>query len=136
MFRRSNLIDPSAQRALRGLAVGEESCAHFHPQNSSDRVIEPRLRHFSGTHLRNDVSVEIFPVVRSEEHTSELQSPCNLVCRLLLDKKNSLLLMGRKKYTKPKKHRHSKFLTSANAMSPLSPPANEYKPKTSHSVIL
>src|SRR5256885_7192155 len=30
--------------------------------------------------------------VRSEEHTSELQSPCNLVCRLLLEKK------------KPKRH--------------------------------
>src|SRR5688500_19593238 len=27
------------------------------------------------------------PIVRSEEHTSELQSPCNLVCRLLLEKK-------------------------------------------------
>src|SRR5256885_818553 len=27
---------------------------------------------------------------RSEEHTSELQSPCNLVCRLLLEKKNTL----------------------------------------------
>src|SRR5256885_10381720 len=27
---------------------------------------------------------------RSEEHTSELQSPCNLVCRLLLEKKNAL----------------------------------------------
>src|SRR5256885_3681201 len=26
---------------------------------------------------------------RSEEHTSELQSPCNLVCRLLLEKKNA-----------------------------------------------
>src|SRR5256885_7047565 len=26
--------------------------------------------------------------LRSEEHTSELQSPCNLVCRLLLQKKN------------------------------------------------
>src|SRR3989454_7203494 len=26
-------------------------------------------------------------VSRSEEHTSELQSPCNLVCRLLLEKK-------------------------------------------------
>src|ERR1039457_2724619 len=26
---------------------------------------------------------------RSEEHTSELQSPCNLVCRLLLEKKDS-----------------------------------------------
>src|SRR5256885_5605612 len=28
---------------------------------------------------------------RSEEHTSELQSPCNLVCRLLLEKKKSPL---------------------------------------------
>src|SRR2546426_3881573 len=28
------------------------------------------------------------PPDRSEEHTSELQSPCNLVCRLLLEKKN------------------------------------------------
>src|SRR2546426_11549707 len=27
------------------------------------------------------------PLDRSEEHTSELQSPCNLVCRLLLEKK-------------------------------------------------
>src|SRR5256885_10448017 len=27
--------------------------------------------------------------MRSEEHTSELQSPCNLVCRLLLEKTNS-----------------------------------------------
>src|SRR5256885_9863526 len=27
---------------------------------------------------------------RSEEHTSELQSPCNLVCRLLLEKNNTL----------------------------------------------
>src|SRR5256885_7581933 len=27
------------------------------------------------------------PKARSEEHTSELQSPCNLVCRLLLEKK-------------------------------------------------
>src|SRR5256885_443525 len=27
-------------------------------------------------------------MMRSEEHTSELQSPCNLVCRLLLEKKN------------------------------------------------
>src|SRR5256885_13281780 len=28
-------------------------------------------------------------LMRSEEHTSELQSPCNLVCRLLLEKKNT-----------------------------------------------
>src|SRR2546426_9378739 len=30
--------------------------------------------------------------VRSEEHTSELQSPCNLVCRLLLEKKKTKIM--------------------------------------------
>src|SRR5256885_8715634 len=29
-------------------------------------------------------------ITRSEEHTSELQSPCNLVCRLLLEKKKNI----------------------------------------------
>src|SRR2546426_1403140 len=33
------------------------------------------------------VTYQYFP--RSEEHTSELQSPCNLVCRLLLEKKKT-----------------------------------------------
>src|SRR5256885_12511268 len=33
--------------------------------------------------------VECVAACRSEEHTSELQSPCNLVCRLLLEKKKS-----------------------------------------------
>src|SRR5256885_11454242 len=35
---------------------------------------------------RKDVLSTLFGL-RSEEHTSELQSPCNLVCRLLLEKK-------------------------------------------------
>src|SRR5256885_4643673 len=35
-----------------------------------------------------DLQVEaLYGADRSEEHTSELQSPCNLVCRLLLEKK-------------------------------------------------
>src|SRR2546426_7818309 len=37
----------------------------------------PRITEVGERHLRH----------RSEEHTSELQSPCNLVCRLLLEKK-------------------------------------------------
>src|SRR2546426_9086556 len=40
--------------------------------------------------LRGYRQFAIFPGLshhRSEEHTSELQSPCNLVCRLLLEKK-------------------------------------------------
>src|SRR5256885_10837391 len=32
---------------------------------------------------------------RSEEHTSELQSPCNLVCRLLLEKKKNTAIVWR-----------------------------------------
>src|SRR5256885_17101255 len=44
------------------------------------QVVLPKLRH--------DINfMEIPRVDRSEEHTSELQSPCNLVCRLLLEKK-------------------------------------------------
>src|SRR5256885_6259458 len=35
--------------------------------------------------------------VRSEEHTSELQSPCNLVCRLLLEKKKKRPVQARDK---------------------------------------
>src|SRR5256885_6954471 len=54
-------------------------------ENESAHVFRRQLNHES------DVQ---FAVVqsRSEEHTSELQSPCNLVCRLLLEKKkkNSL----------------------------------------------
>src|SRR5205807_7384747 len=33
-------------------------------------------------------------VPRSEEHTSELQSPCNLVCRLLLEKKKKNVVIA------------------------------------------
>src|SRR5256885_5724538 len=35
-----------------------------------------------------------WPTWRSEEHTSELQSPCNLVCRLLLEKKKNIYING------------------------------------------
>src|SRR2546426_7490048 len=35
-------------------------------------------------------AIAIRILYRSEEHTSELQSPCNLVCRLLLEKKKKI----------------------------------------------
>src|SRR2546426_957827 len=43
----------------------------------------------AGVKLYPDVAFQnpVLPARRSEEHTSELQSPCNLVCRLLLEKK-------------------------------------------------
>src|SRR2546426_6539732 len=46
----------------------------------------PRKRHVLPT-TRRVVSSRTSLSLRSEEHTSELQSPCNLVCRLLLEKK-------------------------------------------------
>src|SRR2546426_8007774 len=38
-------------------------------------------------HFRSKEELFVAAFERSEEHTSELQSPCNLVCRLLLEKK-------------------------------------------------
>src|SRR6478735_10791636 len=48
--------------------------------------------------------------VRSEEHTSELQSPCNLVCRLLLEKKKKarcfLIAAGEKSMNTTRTYAH------------------------------
>src|SRR5256885_8412575 len=47
-------------------------------------IVPPQLSVVVGAVV---IVAEHCPVTRSEEHTSELQSPCNLVCRLLLEKK-------------------------------------------------
>src|SRR5256885_4703562 len=55
---------------------------------SGDKVYEPAS---NGVYpefvLKGYQLISMNPPARSEEHTSELQSPCNLVCRLLLEKK-------------------------------------------------
>src|SRR2546430_11038900 len=57
--------------------------------------VKGAFRDFSGTFVTAenpfDSSVEASVNLRSEEHTSELQSQSNLVCRLLLEKKNNTL---------------------------------------------
>src|ERR1039457_7397272 len=53
-------------------------CLDFAPANRDRSIIEMRTALF-------------FRCARSEEHTSELQSPCNLVCRLLLEKKKNTI---------------------------------------------
>src|SRR5256885_6848077 len=42
-------------------------------------------------HFPPDKRAAFLAAYRSEEHTSELQSPCNLVCRLLLEKKKTTM---------------------------------------------
>src|SRR5947208_12170896 len=54
--------------------------------------------------FRNDVDAE-FASMRSEEHTSELQSPDHLVCRLLLEKKKNKKTTRTKAKSKSKTHR-------------------------------
>src|SRR2546426_7303972 len=48
---------------------------------------EWRVRPLTVVMAMNNAAGSNVAVRRSEEHTSELQSPCNLVCRLLLEKK-------------------------------------------------
>src|SRR5256885_13262870 len=55
------------------------------------------------------VCARIVVMSRSEEHTSELQSPCNLVCRLLLEKKKK---QHRRIYVY---HSHDVYLTHPRA---------------------
>src|SRR2546426_6231662 len=66
--------------------VGERGAvAEGAQENRADRHAAPRDRHH-GDRLHAPAD-EL--ALRSEEHTSELQSPCNLVCRLLLEKKKT-----------------------------------------------
>src|SRR5688500_19874302 len=67
-----------AQRRLVGL-LGSEQPAQV--------VLLARAGRSSGGRFKTGREEHLAQIQRSEEHTSELQSPCNLVCRLLLDKK-------------------------------------------------
>src|SRR2546426_8657145 len=60
-------------------AVGRR--AHRRARTGGLQVLDPHQSETVAT-----IAEMIIPA-RSEEHTSELQSPCNLVCRLLLEKK-------------------------------------------------
>src|SRR3989454_6256662 len=52
-------------------------------------IPEAPVRLESLPQIRRAPVVQEEDALRSEEHTSELQSPCNLVCRLLLEKKKT-----------------------------------------------
>src|SRR2546426_5346805 len=81
-----------ARKTLPGvlLALGLSSCDRDSPTEAKRTVPAPDsawVTDVAGFAIAlQDVQSRILPA-RSEEHTSELQSPCNLVCRLLLEKK-------------------------------------------------
>src|SRR3989454_5205710 len=84
LFRSKKRLEVPLSPMLGRVAVapeGEQAWAGLWPGN------------FGGNMDVSDVA-EGATLYRSEEHTSELQSPCNLVCRLLLEKKKK-----KKEYT-------------------------------------
>src|SRR5256885_12588886 len=64
------------------VGTGSRACARRGGLAESNASGSPRLSSSRCTYVSS--------VKRSEEHTSELQSPCNLVCRLLLEKKKHI----------------------------------------------
>src|SRR5256885_11189976 len=80
LFRSRDLRSTKPYRRTHaGFSAGELSCDLKPMEAGSGRAA-------SGG------AVQRWTSARSEEHTSELQSPCNLVCRLLLEKKKRRLI--------------------------------------------
>src|SRR5437763_11745674 len=100
------MIGTEAQRALSGLTAASallgtlnsmaDSIANQVGQRLGDCIQQALVKigiltadgefHFLPT-LSGDIAHQTWKTARSEEHTSELQSPMYLVCRLLLEKK-------------------------------------------------
>src|SRR5256885_11776015 len=75
---------------------------------SSEGLAPAIIEHLVETFKRLEgEGLAILLIERSEEHTSELQSPCNLVCRLLLEKKKEI----------KQKHYHSETATTSRLVS-------------------
>src|SRR5256885_9504171 len=76
LFR--SIADPSRARVHRQRRSATGGCGEGRRRSAARLLTSTTKSLRPGSRVR---------VVRSEEHTSELQSPCNLVCRLLLEKK-------------------------------------------------
>src|SRR5260370_13496922 len=80
LFRSWSSLEPSPRLEIRRSGVSGFQSSGLMPVSLNSTG---RLSAFKLTGIK--------PELRSEEHTSELQSHLNLVCRLLLEKKNRLL---------------------------------------------
>src|SRR5438046_3937773 len=85
-------ISADCRRALVGM---QPRSRHVPPRRSSFSIIATRLPSVAARSAHEYPPV---PEPRSEEHTSELQSLTNLVCRLLLEKKKTIHTRSRQKY--------------------------------------
>src|SRR5256885_5295192 len=93
LFPYSALFRPLVHRKGRNRHARRDQVVEL-PEELAEQVPHPAARRFRGAEVARGrvepgpnvtchVGSEPVQLVRSEEHTSELQSPCNLVCRLL-----------------------------------------------------
>src|SRR5256885_5278304 len=86
---------PGAKTAAGYLTIRNKSSSPDHLIRAASPLAARVEMH---VHLHDGDMMRMRPVegydLRSEEHTSELQSPCNLVCRLLLEKKKMCRLLS------------------------------------------
>src|SRR5256885_10874403 len=72
---------------FRSAAPKPTDAAAAKPAEAAKPTVAPAAQAGQTAQIKRGGSMKLHR--RSEEHTSELQSPCNLVCRLLLEKKNA-----------------------------------------------
>src|SRR5258708_18938492 len=85
MYDDENSVVAAFRSGVRGFLLKKAS--------SADLLDALRTVSKGGCYLSSDVSNHLLTRIRSEEHTSELQSPDHLVCRLLLEKKKTRQLI-------------------------------------------
>src|SRR2546430_10888025 len=82
----TNLSSARPARQIRKTrAIAKKEASIYLPDEALSTSRTPGAKEF------RTICRPVFPGLRSEEHTSELQSQSNLVCRLLLEKKKTSL---------------------------------------------
>src|SRR5258708_8126817 len=77
---------------FRSSSISSSRVAGTRPRSNTDENrfrLAWRMRTWSSRNASRNLFSSVFDLGRSEEHTSELQPPDHLVCRLLLDKKHN-----------------------------------------------
>src|SRR5688500_11349294 len=86
----------SINNAVLRQHTGRQLCLTELPDADKLRTLAGEIKQ----HAIENLDYYLEQLARSEEHTSELQSPCNLVCRLLLEKKKLTILNRLLDYTR------------------------------------
>src|SRR2546426_7136979 len=88
LFPYTTLFRSDLAESLRRLGADPEARAEVF---RVEELADLDLRFLAVDEGVGEAQAPLHRLFRSEEHTSELQSPCNLVCRLLLEKKKILM---------------------------------------------